>query len=48
LKGRKSGFPAHTPPGRANAREILAQRYARGEITPEQYREMSKALEESK
>jgi uncharacterized membrane protein len=47
-------MPGH-PPGPAldtpataqgRAREILGERLARGEITPEQFRELKRALEE--
>jgi putative membrane protein len=33
-------------PGRSRARELLDERYARGEITTEEYRERLSALEE--
>jgi putative membrane protein len=35
------------PPARSNARAILEERLARGEITPEQYREIVRALDET-
>lgn len=35
------------PPARSNARAMLEERLARGEITPEQYREIVRALDET-
>jgi putative membrane protein len=35
---------AAAPPGRSRAREVLDERYARGEITTEEYRERLSAL----
>ena len=35
---------AGAPPGRSRAREVLDERYARGEITTEEYRERLAAL----
>lgn len=35
------------PPGRSNARAILEERLARGEVTPEQYREIVRTLDET-
>lgn len=37
-------FPAAPAAPRSTAREILDSRYARGELTPEQYREMRQEL----
>jgi uncharacterized membrane protein len=40
-------LPLDTPPATQNrARDILDERLARGEITPEQYRELRRAIEE--
>jgi putative membrane protein len=36
-----------TPPGGSNARAIVEERLARGEITPDEYREIRRALDES-
>lgn len=35
-------------PGRGRAREVLDERYARGELTTEEYRERLQALDESR
>jgi putative membrane protein len=37
---------AGRPPGRGRAREVLDERYARGEISTEEYRERLQALED--
>lgn len=43
--GRDRDFPTKAQPGkRSNAQEILAQRYARGEITREQYETMKQDI----
>lgn len=43
--------PAHGPhpgqPPRSNARAILEERLARGEVTPDEYREIRRALDET-
>jgi len=35
------------PPPRSNARAILDERLARGEVTPDEYREIRRALDET-
>lgn len=47
MPGHPPGPPLDTPaPTQGRAREILGERLAKGEITPEQYRELRRALEE--
>jgi putative membrane protein len=47
MPGHPPGMPLDTPPAAQNrARDILDERLARGEITPEQYRELRRAIEE--
>jgi len=41
-----SGRPGGAAPGRDEARQILGVRYARGEISTEEYRARLRALEE--
>lgn len=46
--GRRHGMPYYPPPagvGTSGAKEILQARYAKGEITREQYKEMLADLE---
>lgn len=47
--GDRSGTngAAGPPAGRSRARQILDERYARGELTAEQYREQIRVLNES-
>lgn len=42
FRSRPRNQDEHTPP---TAKEILEQRYARGEITPEQFKQMLKDLQ---
>ncbi|GAA4372559.1 SHOCT domain-containing protein [Agromyces bauzanensis] len=39
--------PTHGQPPRSNARAILEERLARGEVTPDEYREIRRALDET-
>ena len=54
LATRATSSPPHPPtehrgplPGRSNARAIAEERLARGEITPDEYREIRRALDET-
>lgn len=39
--------PTHGQPPGSNARAILEERLARGEVTPDEYREIRRALDET-
>lgn len=39
--------PTHGRPPQSNARAILEERLARGEITPDEYREIRRALDDT-
>ena len=45
-RGTGSGETAAPPPGGSRAREVLDERYARGELTTEEYRERLQTLGE--
>lgn len=42
------GTPTDAPPGPGRAREVLDERYARGELTTEEYQERLRALGEGR
>jgi len=46
VPGMQGPVGPHGAPPRSGARRILDERYARGELTAEQYREMVRVLEE--
>ena len=43
--GRRAQLPPPSAPGQETALEVLRKRYARGEISREQYQEMKRELE---
>lgn len=47
LGGGISGRSGAAAPGRSAARQILDERYARGELSTEEYRERLRTLEET-
>lgn len=47
--GGRGGPPGYgTPSGRTRAREILDERFAKGELTADQYREQLRVLDEDR
>lgn len=45
--GHPPPYQGHAPAGVTNARAIAEERLARGEVTPDEYREIVRALDET-